>query len=69
MDKEISITSNFTWTVITRLDTQTEYEIEVNGFNEIGHGPSSKILVVKTASSGMLKISCSFLLGILIFQS
>ncbi len=66
VDKEISITSNFTEAVITRLDAQTEYEIEVNGFNKIGHGPSSKILVIKTASSG-INLVFSFLLTGFIF--
>ena len=49
---EVNVTSNFTETVITRLAARTEYEIEVNGFNEIGHGPSSKALAVKTLSFG-----------------
>lgn len=64
--KEVNITSNFTKTVLTRLVAQTEYEIEVNGFNEIGHGPASKVLVVKTVSLGMLDIlsSCSILTNI-----
>ncbi|XP_078383581.1 uncharacterized protein LOC144666103 isoform X2 [Oculina patagonica] len=64
VDKQMSITSNFTETVITRLDAQTKYEIEVNGFNEIGHGPSSKILVVKTASSGEVTVGLNFQLVI-----
>lgn len=64
--EEVNITSNFTKTVLTRLVAQTEYEIEVNGFNEIGHGPASKVLVVKTVSLGMLDIlsSCSILTNI-----
>lgn len=64
--EEVNITSNFTKTVLTRLVAQTEYEIEVNGFNEIGHGPASKVLVVKTVSLGMLEIlsSCSILTNI-----
>lgn len=64
--EEVNITSNFTKTVLTRLVSQTEYEIEVNGFNEIGHGPASKVLVVKTVSLGMLDIlsSCSILTNI-----
>lgn len=64
--EEVNITSNFTKTVLTRLVAQTEYEIEVNGFNEIGHGPASKVFVVKTVSLGMLEIlsSCSILTNI-----
>ncbi|KAJ7337778.1 hypothetical protein OS493_007934 [Desmophyllum pertusum] len=49
--KEENIASNFTEAVVIELDTQTRYEIEVNGFNEIGHGPTSNILVVKTCHS------------------
>lgn len=64
--EEVNITSNFTKTVLTRLVAQTEYEIKVNGFNEIGHGPASKVFVVKTVSLGMLDIlsSCSILTNI-----
>ena len=57
--KEENIASNFTEAVVIKLDTQTRYEIEVNGFNEIGHGPISKILVVKTLSFGKLERSRS----------
>ena len=53
--KEINITSNITETVLTRLVAQTEYEIQVSGFNEIGHGPASRVLVVKTVSVGTLE--------------
>ena len=61
--KEQNVTNNFTETVLTRLAKQTEYEIKVNGFNEIGDGPSTKILVVETVTSGMLEISCSYQLS------
>ena len=53
--KEINITSNITETVLTRLVAQTEYEIQVSGFNEIGHGPAGRVLVVKTVSVGTLE--------------
>ena len=53
--KEINITSNITETVLTRLVAQTEYEIQVSAFNEIGHGPASRVLVVKTISFGTLE--------------
>ena len=53
--KEINVTSNITETVLTRLVLQTEYGIQVSGFNEIGHGPASKVLVVKTVSVGTLE--------------
>ena len=49
---ELNITSNITETVISTLDFQTTYEIKVNGFNEIGHGPPGIILVVKTFQEG-----------------
>lgn len=53
--EKINTTSNITETVLTRLVAQTEYEIQVSGFNEIGHGPASKVLVVKTVSVGTLE--------------
>ena len=52
--KEVNISSNFTKTVLTSLVAQTEYEIQVNGFNEIGHGPASRFFL-KTVSVGMLE--------------
>lgn len=58
--KEVNITSYITETVLTRLVAQTEYEIQVSGFNEIGHGPASKVLVVKTVSVGTLKSLLSY---------
>ena len=57
--KEINITSNFTETVLTGLVAQTEYEIQVSGFNEIGYGPAGNVLVVKTVSAGMLEMFSS----------
>ena len=39
----------------------TKYEITVNGFNEVGHGPSGKVLVVRTLQSGKLAIITSSL--------
>ena len=50
---EANTTSNLTQDVITKLRPNTAYEIMVNGFNEIGHGRTSMVLVVKTLSSGM----------------
>ena len=50
--EKLNITSNITETVLTRLVAQTEYEIQVSGFNEIGYGPASRVLVVKTVSVG-----------------
>nr|XP_058964172.1 uncharacterized protein LOC131790911 isoform X2 [Pocillopora verrucosa] len=49
---EANTTSNLTQDVLTKLRPNTAYEIMVNGFNEIGHGRSSKVLVLKTLSSG-----------------
>ena len=50
---EANTTSNLTQDVIKKLRPNTAYEIMVNGFNEIGHGRSSTVLVLKTLSSGM----------------
>ena len=33
--------------VVRNLLAQIKYEIKIDGFNEIGHGPTSKILVIK----------------------
>ena len=50
--KEVAVTNNFTEAFITKLRPESRYEIKVNGFNEIGHGPASAVLVVKTLSFG-----------------
>ena len=52
MYEEENTASNVTEIVVLNLVAQTKYEIEINGFNEIGHGPTSKILVIKTLSNG-----------------
>ena len=53
--KEINDTWNVsTETVINGLIPDTEYGIEVNGFNKIGHGPASKTLELKTLLNGKL---------------
>ena len=49
---EMNVTSNVTEAVITRLPSTTRYQIKVNGFNQVGHGPTSKVLELKTLSSG-----------------
>ncbi|XP_022787757.1 uncharacterized protein LOC111327755 [Stylophora pistillata] len=49
---EVNATSNLTQNVITRLRPNTAYEIMVNGFNGIGHGRPSTVLVLKTLSFG-----------------
>ena len=51
---EMNVTSNVTEAVVRRLDYQTKYEFKVNGFNEIGHGPPGKVMVVKTLQLGKL---------------
>ena len=56
---EVNVTSNTTKAVLSRLDPMTKYEITVNGFNEVGHGPSGKVLVVRTLQSGKLAIMTS----------
>ena len=48
--------SNVTEVVVLNLVAQTTYEIEINGFNEIGDGPTSKIFVIKTLSYGRSEI-------------
>ncbi|XP_022787755.1 angiopoietin-1 receptor-like [Stylophora pistillata] len=50
--EKINTTSNLAQDVITQLCRNTAYVIMVNGFNEIGHGPTSSVLVLKTLSSG-----------------
>jgi len=54
--EEANTTSNVTEIVVLNLVAQTKYEIEINGFNEIGHGPPSMIRVIKTLSHGKLEI-------------
>ncbi len=54
---EANTTSNLTDIVVIRLAAQTRYEIEVNGFNENGHGPISKTFVIKTLPFGKLEIN------------
>lgn len=49
---EVNVTNNVTETVMTRLDVETGYEVKVNGFNEIGHGPPGKVFVVRTLQPG-----------------
>ncbi|XP_020619347.1 angiopoietin-1 receptor-like isoform X3 [Orbicella faveolata] len=53
--EEANTTSNVTEIVVLNLVAQTKYEIEINGFNEIGHGPTSMIRVIKTLSHGEIK--------------
>ena len=50
--EEANTASNMTEIVVLNLVALTKYEIKINGFNEIGHGPTSKILVIKTLSYG-----------------
>ena len=52
MYNELNVTINVTEAVITSLVPHTRYEIEVNAFNKIGHGPTGKVLEIKTLSSG-----------------
>jgi len=58
--KEVNTTSNVTEVVVLNLVAQTTYEIEINGFNEIGDGPTSKIFVIKTLSYGRSEIVALF---------
>ena len=50
--EEANTASNMTEIAVLNLVAQTKYEIEINGFNEIGHGPTSKILAIKTLLYG-----------------
>ena len=58
--KEANTTINVTEAVVLNLVAQTKYEIEINGFNENGHGSTSKILVIKTLSYGKPHITALF---------
>ena len=56
--KEVNVTSNFTEAFL-KVVPHTTYEIKVNGFNEIGHGPAGEVLLVKSLSIGRLEIFSS----------
>ena len=58
--EEANTASNVTETVVHNLVAHTKYEIEINGFNEIGHGPASKMLVIKTLSYGESEMAALF---------
>ena len=58
--KEVNVTSNFTEAFL-KVVPHTSYEIEVNGFNEIGRGPAGEVLHVKSLSIGRLEIFSSCL--------
>ena len=50
--EEMNVTSNVTEAVINGLSSTTRYQFKINGFNIVGHGPTSKDLKLKTLSSG-----------------
>ncbi|CAH3146164.1 unnamed protein product, partial [Porites evermanni] len=52
--KELSVTRNVTDAVIDGLLPNTEYQIEVNGFNKVGHGSAGKMSKLKTLSPGFV---------------
>jgi len=56
---EVNVTSNSTEAFLKAFP-QTKYEIEVNGFNEIGHGPASEVLHVKSVAIGEVIVPVSF---------
>lgn len=56
----LNVSHNVTETVIKRLVPHTGYEIKVNGFNVIGYGPTSKVLIIKTLPSGKKKAKITF---------
>ena len=58
--EEANTASNKTEIVVLNVVAQTKYEIEINGFNEIGHGPTSKILVIRTLLYGEFEMIALF---------
>ena len=62
---EKNVTSNSTKVVISRLDFRTSYEIKVNGFNEVGHGPPGNLIILETLQKGEHMQSGSALLAFL----
>ena len=62
---EKNVTSNSTEVVISRLDFRTSYEIKVNGFNEVGHGPPGNLIILETLQKGEHMQSGSALLAFL----
>ncbi|XP_073230391.1 angiopoietin-1 receptor-like [Porites lutea] len=57
---EKNVTSNSTEVVISRLDYRTSYEIKVNGFNEVGHGPPGNLITVQTLQNGSIVVDINF---------
>ncbi|CAH3174957.1 unnamed protein product [Porites lobata] len=57
---EKNVTSNSTEVVISRLDFRTSYEIKVNGFNEVGHGPPGNLITVQTLQKGNIVVDINF---------
>ena len=49
---QVNVSNNVTEISLTNLTPQTEYQIEVNGFNAIGHGEASTAIIIKTFQSG-----------------
>ena len=49
--------------MISRLDFRTSYEIKVNGFNEVGHGPPGNLIILETLQKGEHMQSGSALLA------
>lgn len=58
--QEMNVTSNVTEAVINGLPSTTRYQIKINGFNIVGHGPTGKDLKLKTLSSGFVNILVTF---------
>ena len=56
---DANVTSSKTEAVLRRLDPMTKYEITVNGFNEVGHGPSGNVFLVRTLQTGKFLIMSS----------
>ncbi|CAH3022247.1 unnamed protein product, partial [Porites evermanni] len=61
---EKNVTSNSTKVVISRLDFRTSYEIKVNGFNEVGHGPPGNLIILETLQKGRMVVDINFRLVI-----
>ena len=50
--EELNVTRTVTDAVIDGLLPNTKFQIEVNGFNKVGHGPAAKMFELKTLSPG-----------------
>ncbi|XP_068735922.1 uncharacterized protein [Montipora capricornis] len=54
LHNQVNVSNNVTEISLANLTPQTEYQIEVNGFNAIGHGEASTAIIIKTLQSGLV---------------